>query len=198
MKLFKFYKNPSDEILENAQDLSIQDKYPLYAFTNDKKLAKEFSETRDMKKFIKRVSHIEKSEYVDFTNQNRGQLLEKYSYSRFKGYTSDASEVMTDKVELLTTWQERELTAASVDDGIADLTDFISYNFFPFIFERKYVKALDKLQFITHWKYLGYPEKYKDFISIDEVETFMDFSSPNISVDEFSVYILLFGDTYKG
>ena len=41
MKLFKFYKNPSDEILENAQDLSIQDKYPLYAFTNDKKLANQ-------------------------------------------------------------------------------------------------------------------------------------------------------------
>lgn len=197
MKLYKFYKNPSDDVLENARDLSIQDKYPLYAFTNDKKLAKKFMQTRNMKKFIKRVSDIDKNEYVEFANNNRGQMLETYAYDRFVSYTSDPSERRMEKIQILTTWEEREMTSVSADDGVNDLTEYVNYNFLPFIFQKKYLNALDTLEFITHWKYLGVPEKYSEFITPDENEKYMDFSSPNISVDEFALYILLYGDTYN-
>ena len=197
MKLYKFYKNPSDEALENCHDLTIEEKYPLYAFTANKKYAQKFMETRDMRKFIKRVSNIDKDEYREFTNSNRGRLLEFYDFIHFKGYTDDACINKEEKVQILTTWEERELTSASADDGISDLTEYVDYNFFPFLFKSKFVKALNCLQYISHWKCLGSSEKFSQLLHPDEVDEYMDYVSPSIKVDEFSVYILLFGDTYE-
>lgn len=197
MKLYKFYKNPSDEVLENCSDLTIEEKYPLYAFTANKKYAQKFMETRDMQKFIKRVSNIDKDDYKEFTNSNRGRLLEFFDFIHFKGYTDDACVNKEEKVTILTTWEERELTSASADDGITDLTEYVDYNFFPFIFKGKFVKALDCLQYISHWKCLGSSEKFSQLLLPDEADEYMDYVSPSIKIDEFSIYILLFGDTYK-
>ena len=36
------------------------------------------------------VSDIDKDEYKEFTNSNRGRLLEFYDFIHFKGYTDDA------------------------------------------------------------------------------------------------------------
>lgn len=197
MKLYKFYKNPSDEVLENCQNLSIEEKYPLYAFTVNKKDAQKFMEARDMNKFIKRVSDIDKDEYKDFTNTNRGKLLEVFEYTHFKGYTADACVASFEKVPILTTWEEMEFTSASSDDGISDMTEYVNYNFMPFIFKDKYVKALNNLQYISHWKSFGCTEKFQQLLREGEMEDYMDYVSPSIRIDEFSIYIILFGDTYR-
>ena len=58
MKLYSFYKY-ADDIDKNKyqaykdQGISDKDIRPLYAVTVDKKLAKKFEETRDMKQFVK-------------------------------------------------------------------------------------------------------------------------------------------------
>lgn len=54
MKIWKWYKNLTTEEFEASSDLSIEDKYPLYAFTTNK-------EHRDLwRKMRKKESFIEK------------------------------------------------------------------------------------------------------------------------------------------
>lgn len=196
MKLYKFYKNPSDDALANCQDLGIEDKYPLYAFTANKTDARHFMETRNMKKFIKRVSNVDKDEYKEFANSNRGRLLETFDFMSFEGYTDDAFVTSFGKVSLLTTWEEREMTSAATDDGIQDMSEYVKYNFSPFIFKSKFVKALTSLQFMSHWNCQGGPEKFRELLREEEIDEYVDYVTPSIRVDEFSMYINLYGDTY--
>lgn len=64
MKIYRFYIIPEED--NNRRD------YELYAVTNHKEYAEEFEATRNMKKFIKRVTSEDKETYIQFANENRG------------------------------------------------------------------------------------------------------------------------------
>lgn len=77
MKIYKFYKKPDKEhenmIIRNDYDLMT--KYPLYALTNDKKLAKKFRKTRNMKMFLEKVDDMDNEQYVMFAKKHRGRVI---------------------------------------------------------------------------------------------------------------------------
>jgi hypothetical protein len=76
MKLYKFFKIPEKN---ERDDTDIEDKYVLYAITNNKKLAKRFKKERNMNKFIIKVHEdITKEEYSEICNSsnNRSAVLE--------------------------------------------------------------------------------------------------------------------------
>lgn len=203
MKVYKFYKNPTDEELISAEDLSIEDKYPLYAFTDNKDLRERFIADRDMSKFIEIVSKMGKDEYVNFANKNNGERLDVYKYEHNKGYVSGASgEIRYSKtyrmvdVPVVSTWSEREWVGSIAEDGITDLTDYIGYQFFPFILKSKYVKALSTLEFLSYWKLLGPTDRFQDYARDDELDE-LDYSPPAIQIDELNLLVQLFSDKFK-
>ena len=75
MKIWKWYKNLSDEQFIASKNLSIEDKYPLYAFTNKKKYAKQFKKMRRMERFIEVHDNLTRAEYTEFCNNKNKQML---------------------------------------------------------------------------------------------------------------------------
>ena len=63
MKLYRYYKIPIEDNSSIYDDLTVDEKYPLYAFTTDKQFDKQFIHERDMKKFIRFVSHVDEEAY---------------------------------------------------------------------------------------------------------------------------------------
>lgn len=75
VKVYRFYK-----LIKGATDeISIMDKYPLVAVTDNKKLAKDFEKTRDMSKYVKISDVMDEEVYVQFVNKHRGEEIDKES-----------------------------------------------------------------------------------------------------------------------
>ena len=74
MKVWKIYIKNIDKDTDTR-------KYELYAITKDKDILEEFKQTRNMDKFIIKKDNFEKSEYVEFVNDNRGLILSRQKLS---------------------------------------------------------------------------------------------------------------------
>lgn len=193
-KLYRFYQIPSNEALVNSDDLKIEEKYPLYAFTIDKDIRDEFVATRNVKdNFIERKSKISKEDYKKFGNANNGCRLDRFSFQHYANYYKDKE---CKYVKVVTTWNEKEIVQACLDDGLSEINESISYSFLPFIFKEKYIKALSVLEYISFWKMHGRPEQFIGFLTESEQEESMDYSYPNVSYDELNKFIDLYGKTF--
>ncbi|MDE7088692.1 MAG: hypothetical protein K2O54_01085 [Prevotella sp.] len=191
MKIYKFYRKHSGEALKESEDLDVTDKYPLYAFTNDKELRNEFKKTRDMTKFIECKSEIDTSEYLEYANSHSNQSLRKESLKSFNDY---GKEPLILSVPVVCTWNELDYMADAMDNLLTD----IEFSVYPFLFEEKYVKALRTLEYISYWKLYGQPEKYRGILGMndDELDD-MDYSAPATAMDELQVFLAVHGDLFK-
>lgn len=203
MKVYKFYSKPTNSELMYSNDLELVDKYPLYAFTKDKRLRDIFKETRNMKRFIEVTSKMSDEDYLNYANTNGGQLLSEYEYEHNLGYNSGKMGTLADcytmeDVKVVSTWMERESVQSARDEGISDLSDYISYRFFPFILEKKYIEALRTLEFISYWKLMNpVVEDYLDVIREEDDVGDFDYSAPSVQFDELNMFIALYGYTFK-
>lgn len=201
MKLYKFYKKPSKDALETSYDLSIEDKYPLYAFTNDKKIRDIFYEDRNIKKFIEIKTKITKDEYVDFVNRNNGCLLSENVFKHFNGYSSSKfSNENYDDIKIVSTWYEKEYTNDYIETYL--LSDEIYDNgliVFPFIFKEKYIKALGLIKYIDNWRMISPDHYLNKYLTEEETEEYIDNYDiyENIMFDEYNIFISLYNDTFK-
>lgn len=203
MKIWKWYKVPPEEHAGQLSNLSVEDKYPLYAFTDDKKLRDLFRETRNTEKFIEMKSDIDKEEFVAFANHHNGCQLKMYDFDRFIKYPSRAEEddppyePEFETVQVLATWSEREITQSALetfsDSGGGQCAQ--TYPFSPLVFQDKYVRALELLQYIKFWTLYSSE-------NVSDMEEFMlagfnidiDYSYPDVTYDEFAAFINLFAD----
>lgn len=183
MKLYRFYQSHSDEALSSSIDLDVSDKYPLYAFTNDKKLRDEFKEVRDMTKFIEFKDDVELSDYRDFANSHSRAELRSEKLKSFNGY---GVEQFILSVPVVCTWNEMDYLSDAMDLLLTD----ISYIDNPFIFKEKYMKALKDLEYIKLWSiFKGSSDLLEN---MDD-----DYSAPAIGIDELQVFLSIFGELFK-
>lgn len=199
MKIWKWYKNLTTEEFEASADLSVEDKYPLYAFTTDKKFRDLWREMRKKESFIEKKSSISQEDYVKFTNNHRRQLLGMYNYTKLIGYTK-SREPETAEVSILTTWDEKENTEAILE-SMSDRnsgTCIQDYPFCPLIISDKYFFALYNLQYVAFWKMYSQEiitpiqEQLMERLGAD-----LDYSYPEVGYDEFSAFISLYSSTLK-
>ena len=187
MKVWRFYKKPT-KVNEIPETISEEEKFPLYAITNDKKLAKEFMKTRDMSIFtVKKDTEVGKSEYAEIVSKNRSALLVVNNLITSKDkYTN--KQVVYEVPVVMTTFEK-----ITVNEPVLTIDDEQSWMSpttpSPYIFNNKILKAL---------KLLDYEQKFRIFnldysnISADEV-----YDTPSYYVDTVEFFVDTFGETLK-
>lgn len=182
MQCYRFYKKPTN-LEEMPERISLSDKYPLYALTANKKLAKQFKKERNMDMFIVQKSDIDKETYSVFANQNRSTVLEPCKLitciDKYK-----KTQRMED-VELVLTYAERQV----VEEGQLFIFEENWWRMYyansPFIFKEEYVRALAKIDFIDFYKL------YNSDVYLDQYD---DYSVPNYYIDELAYFLSIYGD----
>jgi len=179
MKIYRFYIIPEED--NNRRD------YELYAVTNHKEYAEEFEATRNMKKFIKRVTSEDKETYIQFANENRGSVLTHHKCTTRDAY--DNGLIGIKDVEILCTENEyiqfkdqAEATSYCTTEEYWSIAP-------PYkIYKSKLKAALRKLEYISNYKF------YRLEADIDPSDD--DYSAPGISIDELGAFIALFKRTF--
>jgi hypothetical protein len=190
MKIYKFFKIPSENEKDNVD---IERKYVLYAITNNKEMYERFKTDRNMKKFIIKIhDDITKEEYVDICNdpEVRSSVLE---YHELLTIFDDkhTKKNSTNASVLMTNWEYQIVKDMDItNEGMW------MYMPYPLIFKKKYVKALDILEYINQYKIftverlpLNLLDKINKFVGDD------DYSAPNIIYDEVAIFIDIIRDT---
>lgn len=198
MYIHKFYKKPSDDY--NLDDINIEDRYPLYAFTDDKKMCNKFMKERNMDLFIYIKSEATKELYVNFANKYSGSKLDEYEYYyKDPRYISKKEKRSADEwlvAKIVSTWTERAMISDITEIGLSEGEGGMDYRGNPFILKKKYFNALRKLQYVDLWKV--YTNMKEDAIytvnrlGLDE-ETELDYSTPDISYDELELFLFQYG-----
>lgn len=176
MKIWKFYKKPSD--MNDSSFKSLSDKYPLYAITNNKKMMEKFLELRDRDKFIMRVDSIDSDDYAIFANMNRSTVMGQYRLSTVK-------KNKTIKIDLIMTSLEyNEVCEAGITllDSMIDWSRTVT----PKILKEKYLQTLNNM---------GYTEVYNMYNDRDLDSG--SYSTPYISFDELNIFLHLYEEVLK-
>ena len=190
MKLYKFFKIPEEN---EKDDIDLERKYVLYAITNDKKMAERFKKDRNMKKFILKVHEdITKEEYMDICNDHeaRSSVLEYHELMTVFDNKHTKANAVNAKV-LMTNWEWQ--IVKDVDVFNEEIWSVMPY---PLIFKKKYVEALDILEYISFYKLFTIERVPYEFIEkINDAINEDDYAAPNILNDEVAVFIQNIKDT---
>ena len=184
MKVWMFYyKADKADIIHDYSPDDVESKYPLYAITNDKKLAHAFMNDRNMNSFSVKVNKTDFDDYKKFVKDHQDLVLKYYTLS-----TKDDREkiihtdlVCTNYEYLAVTDYDLEFTGI-IDDTFWDAVPI--YN----LFNKKAIKYL---------RILGFTGFYKMAVAhpiIPENED--DYSDPGVEIDELSLLLSLFKGTF--
>lgn len=160
-------------VMYGFEDRGLEEKYPIYAWTTNDKLAKKFRDSRDMKYFIERRHDYDDDEVVTFGNRNRVTELLTRKLPTLK---NDDWE----NVKMVLTWSEAESLSDAISMGLTNQPIYrIDYE----ILKDKYIEPLAKL---------AYTELFDLENSRKE-----DYDIPNIMFDELALLINMIGYILK-
>lgn len=184
MKLYMYYL----KITRNKE-------YPLYAWTEDKKLANEFKKFRDMNVLKESVVDISKNEFHETMNTFSDQRI---TIGYFK--TKNPITERYSNIKIPTTWDEQKLVAFAMDSIVIDMKSAIE-DIFPEVYNVEIQKALYHLGYFMFYQwlyqnmYIYIPLHHKfDHYVYEDVITDM---KECISYDEYEVLMKLRGNTFK-
>lgn len=201
MRCYRYYKIPTD-VEENyieskmGDESHIEDRYVLYAITNDKETAKQFKLTRNMKRFIEVKSKMEPEEYRLFANRNRSTVLQEHELLTVKNKYDDNQEVYY--ISMIMTMNEIQYIVDVVDDsgilyGETELLDPVMTFANPIFYNNKCRRALSDLGF-TQLYYLYRSIAYNDPNVLAEMGEDPEYDIPSFTLDEFAVFMTGFSD----
>lgn len=185
--------------IENG--LSQDDIYPIYALTNKKKYKKRFMKERDMKKFLLIVKDDDEEVIKQFMNSRRSAVLDEYEYR----YIPDNNK--EEKIKILSTFEENNMTLSLAEDGTMILDELFKFEFSnPYVLQDKYLDALKRLDYDAVFKFQFVKDMNNDHVNlygrnviyndvVPEDEGFPE--TPNMILDEFSIFIHSYGDLFK-
>ena len=159
----------------------------LYAFTDDKKLSNEFTNTRNMKLFAKQVIDIPKKEYKEFADKHRGYILGSCGFTTRSGLSPDGEQI----ARFVATRSEEQFVYTSSDKIISELSKHTKEC--SEIFNDDLLKALkiinyfDIFTFSVQNEYYFYPETIP----------FNDTQDLNLKYDMLELFVYFFGDSIK-
>lgn len=192
MKVYKYYYIGDkygviiDHTKEDKDIDYYKDKYQLYAVSTDKKVAKNFECSRNMKKFLKTTVHMDKEEYVDWINKKGRESLvisEEIIYTRRPNHPCT---IMSVKVPM--TYSEylfvTEFDLSMYLDGLEGWTTSPP----AYIFDKEVENTL---------RTLGYPEIRELYLAAgDDKKVDVDDYMPNLEIDQLSILTDYFAGTF--
>lgn len=168
---------------EDDGECSISDRYPLYAITGEKELAKRFEQERNMHKFKKIVSKITKEEYVDYTNLNRMRLL------KLRTLDTNMKESKTGTVSIVMTENEYQNCDPEMMYIALFNEDFWRGSLYPpEVYNKKIRKALEFIDYNVLYKV------NKGGSIEEQLEAGREFDMPRI--DTYNYFIETYIDTF--
>lgn len=184
MKLYKFYYKASkndivhdiDNKHKKSRDDYIQDKYPLYAFTADKKLYKEFKKERNMDSFIILKSDIDREDYAEYAQEHRACLIDRAEFS-----VKDDDGKIQNILFAITDYEQLILDDIDVEYLMGDKSYFVSDK----IFNKDIRKAL---------KVLEYPFFYATITGNEE--ELEKYDQVNVRNNDFEILYSQFSGTF--
>ena len=142
----------------------------VYAYTDDKKIAKKFEKTRDMKRFYKKV--------IKGTSEDRKTLLQDYADLELELYKLCGKNFSTEIP--ITKWEKFTIVNMGYRSITIDIPLFC--NIFPFIFANDIREALVALKYVEVYKFLN---GHNDLASLEEI----------FSVDTMELFLQEYGFT---
>ena len=196
-KVYRWYKRIVDETLyESSKHLLLEDRYPLYAITTDKKMRAQFNRERNPEHFIEIKSKMTKEEFQDYGNKNRGNILDYIEYQTFDH--REGRKVIMRPVKVLSTRNEYDLMEC-YGEGLTDTDQPQGMQFFdaPWILKTEFLNALNVLKYFKFWA-LNRPDEVKKVPdSMKKYDIEADYSAPNFHIDEYKLYVELFWESYR-
>lgn len=185
MHLWRFFKKPEINDEKEFDDLPISQKYPLYAITGDKKMAKRFQEERDMNKFIIRKSKVTREEFSEFALQNRQAVLSIQNLLTSNDNNERPGHM---NVQVLLTQMEYQICA----EPNISITDEYWWNTVniadPLLFNDNIKESLNNLDYINLFMLFNGNIDYYDE---------KDYEPPNWNIDQLAYFILIYGNLFK-
>lgn len=177
VKLYRFYRNGKDE----KSDMSVYEKYPLYAVTSDKEIAKKFEKSRRKDYFIKKVSKVSKDEGIAYLNSHRKSMLDWFAL-RTVDYSEKINHVVMD---MLMTEFEYDLLQANHDD----LSPILEKTYAdPHIFNKDIYNQLTVIGYLSAFLLVDVNDAFDgDF---ETVATYLE----DIDLDEVVLFIHMVDD----
>ena len=206
MKLYRFYKNLTDEEFEFTRNsrlnISIEDKYPLYAFTNNKKYRNLFKLMRNEKLFIEMKDEVTKEEYIEFLNKHVYSELKILPYRKFTGRRTNNNEPIFTDVNILSNRNElNTIEEISENTLLLDTSSggILNLDFNLLTYKRKIISSLDTLGFLDLWKFYVESEhkKFNLFSELNNDEVEFDYNMPDFEYDYFNLFLNVYGDTFN-
>ncbi len=199
MRCYRFYRIPTEEerdyIEKHNDKVHVEDKYVLYAITNDKNIAKEFRKTRNMKRLYECSSKVSKEEYRIFANRNRSTVLDYYELITVVHKYEKKQKTV--KVNILMTMAEYQFVMDAVEDtdiifGEADFCSPYMRVANPAFFNRKILRMMDYLAYKQLY-YMYRSGTYNDEIDYDGGDD-PDYDLPILTIDEVEVFLTQFSE----
>lgn len=190
MKLYLFYKKPSEEFCDNNPQL--------YAYTTDKEIASEFRKQRNMNVFIyKKNTEVSKKEYKNFN-----KIYGKYKLDYCQFYTKSFIFGKKVAVKILCTWKEEESVLVNSDKM---WEEYSKYLFDSKMFKSEYLVALEKLLFMRFYSFFkvkfvnGLEEMYDPYYTPYTSPTgfIIEELKENYSYDDLKLFLRFFKDTFS-
>lgn len=144
--------------------------HPLYAYTDNNKIAKRFEETRDMSLFKKVKVKIDRLEVRRLATEFKNEYLGKFDLL----YNKEES------VKIPITKNEEE-TIKGVGYSLLYKYIYTNSDINPMIFDKKYVDILKDIDYIYFHMY-----------------QFFDVENKNMNINYLKIFISEFGKTLKG
>lgn len=210
MKVYVFYANQSD--IRPGSDRS--DTKEIYALTNNKKLYKNFKQTRNMNLFELREFDFDRDKYMKFANHYRECVMEWCAFKSKKKdpYPKDMNDSFGKCVEeyrfavtYLETQSVGEACNTFFEHAEMDIPN-------PLFFNKKVKRVLKRIGMdyifkLTRFPYIGDDAMYCTEEEITHrsqnrnmtysdtafLRDDMDFSTPDIWVDQIEVFLEIYG-----
>jgi len=190
--LYKYFKVPPEGACD---EFEIKDRYPLYAITPDKDLARDFESQRDMTKFVRIKEKFPEDYVMNFINNHVAQELQYRDIAHYDRTPNEEGYHESTEYPILTTWTEMDMVDMCVNDAILqDLFDEEMCKSNPLIFSDKYIKALNLLGYLFFYSTINVNMEKK----MEEcMEEFGDLSTPEFWIDPLNTFLYLYGDTFS-
>lgn len=190
MNIHLFYLKPSDDYNSDIPSL--------YAYTNDKNLAEEFIDDRNMNRFIYKKSWIDKEEFRKFDSMHSRLHLSRGSFSTVSEINGRSMNV-----SFVCTWGEEESILKNSDKLWSEYSNIL---FDTRVFEDKYLIALEKLLFMKFYGFYGslrfndgidyFYEPY--YTSYGPIKSFISEEFHyNVKYDELALFLRFHKDLFK-